>query len=47
MLFEGVGIPRDKSLAAHYFKLAVDQGNADARFNYGWMLSHGDGNSSR
>jgi TPR repeat protein len=33
----------NKSLAAHYYKLSADQGNARAQFNYGFMLLHGDG----
>jgi TPR repeat protein len=43
MLFKGYGIPMNKSLAAHYFKLSADQGIAQAQFNYGNMLSEGYG----
>jgi TPR repeat protein len=42
LLFNGDGIPIDKSLAAHYYKLAADQGLADAQFNYGCSLFNGD-----
>jgi TPR repeat protein len=33
----------DKSLAAHYFKLSADQGNAYGQCNYGVCLRDGDG----
>jgi TPR repeat protein len=33
----------NKSLAAHYFKLAADQSHARAQFNYGIMLLCGQG----
>jgi hypothetical protein len=43
MLFRGDGISINKSLATHYFKLSVDQGQAEAQFGYGIILSHGNG----
>jgi hypothetical protein len=30
-------------LAAHYYKLSADQGDADAQFNYGILFSNGEG----
>jgi TPR repeat protein len=39
----GDGIPIDKVLDSHYGKLAVDQGHAQAQFNYGFLLVSGDG----
>jgi hypothetical protein len=33
----------NKSLAAHYFKMSADQGNAFAQLNYGFFLANGDG----
>jgi TPR repeat protein len=33
----------DKSLAAHYYKLAADHGLAGAQYNYGFLLENGDG----
>jgi TPR repeat protein len=43
MLHEGDGIPMNKSLAAHYFKLSADQGDPTSQFKYGVMLHEGDG----
>jgi TPR repeat protein len=39
VLDHGDGIPTDKSLAAHYYKLAADQGLTGARINYEALLS--------
>jgi hypothetical protein len=33
----------DKSLAAHYYKLSADQGNAAAQCHYWFLLYTGDG----
>jgi TPR repeat protein len=33
----------NKSLAADYFRLSADQGNAEGQFAYGKSLSNGDG----
>jgi TPR repeat protein len=43
LIESGDGIPIDKSLAAHYFKLAADQGYAAAQTNYRTLLEDGDG----
>jgi TPR repeat protein len=32
-----------KSMAAHYYKLAADQGRTMAQFNYAVLLANGDG----
>jgi TPR repeat protein len=43
ILFEnGDGIPIDKSLAAHYFKLAADQGHPAAQYMYDLSLANGE-----
>jgi hypothetical protein len=42
-LAEGNGIPPNPSLAAHYFKLAADQGHSRAQLHYGIFLSEGRG----
>jgi len=34
-------VPRDHALAAHYFRLAADQGNAMAQCNYAMASLHG------
>ncbi|MDR2787075.1 MAG: sel1 repeat family protein, partial [Candidatus Accumulibacter sp.] len=43
LLENGEGMPIDKSLAAHYYKLAADQGYAAAQCNYSFLLFNGDG----
>jgi TPR repeat protein len=43
MLVEGSGIPINKSLAAHYYKLSADQGDAQGQLTYGVMLNSGSG----
>jgi TPR repeat protein len=42
-LAKGDGVDMNKPLAAHYFKLAADQGDARAQSNYGRRLVAGDG----
>jgi hypothetical protein len=37
------GIPMNKSIEAHCFKLSADQGNALAQFNYEVLVTSGDG----
>jgi hypothetical protein len=45
-LANGKGVSIDKKGAAHYYKLAVDQGYADAQYNYGNCLKKGEGVST-
>ncbi|MDR1907645.1 MAG: sel1 repeat family protein [Holosporales bacterium] len=40
-LEEGIGVKKDESLAATYYKRAVDQGHFDACYRYGCMLGRG------
>jgi hypothetical protein len=42
MLVYGEGISMNKSLAAHYFKMTVDQGVAIAQHNYAILLRMGE-----
>jgi TPR repeat protein len=41
-LQDGDGVPTNKADAAHYFKLAVDQGHAEAQLKYELCLQDGD-----
>jgi TPR repeat protein len=34
-LQNGDGVPMDKTLAVHYYKLSADQGDAAGQLNYG------------
>jgi TPR repeat protein len=40
---EGEGVSKDLEGAAHHYKLAADQGYADAQNNYGLCLHHSHG----
>jgi hypothetical protein len=42
-LLNGVGVPKDVRLGAHYYKLAADQGLSVAQDNYGDCLEKGEG----
>ena len=37
------GMPQDDTQAAHWYRLAADQGHAEAQFNLGWMHDQGLG----
>ena len=37
------GVEKDAFEAARYFKMVVDQGDADVQYNYGVFLEHGEG----
>ena len=43
MLKDGVDIEKDFTEVANYFKLSGDQGNIEARFQYGTLLKNGFG----
>ena len=43
MYFNGQGVPQDYAQAAKWFRLAADQGNADAQFHLGLMYYFGEG----
>ena len=43
MLNHGLGLQTDKEEAARYYKMAADEGNANAMFIYACMLENGDG----
>jgi TPR repeat protein len=42
-LARGEGVAADGELAAHYYRLSADQGNALGQSNYGWCLENGEG----
>ena len=39
----GFGVPQDDVVAAHWYRLAADQGDADARFKLALMYEDGQG----
>ena len=43
MYYNGEGVPQDYGEAVKWFRLAAEQGNAQAQFNLGLMYSIGDG----
>jgi TPR repeat protein len=43
LLHNGEGISKNVHLAAKYYKLSADQGNADAQYAYGLLLKNGEG----
>ena len=43
MYTEGKGVPQDYSEAAKWYRLAAEQGHADAQYNLGWMYDKGQG----
>jgi TPR repeat protein len=42
-LENGRGVAKDLGLAAHFYKLSADQGNANAQLRYGFCLENGIG----
>jgi TPR repeat protein len=43
MCYTGLGVAKDLAEAARLFRLAADQGNANAQFNLGVMYENGEG----
>jgi hypothetical protein len=43
MYYEGKGVPQNHVEAAKWFRLAADQGNADAQYNLGVAYANGQG----
>jgi TPR repeat protein len=41
LLFNGIVLKMNKSLASHYFKLSADQGHAEALLDYAERLFQG------
>ncbi len=40
---QGQGVPQDFAEAMKWYRLAADQGYANAQFNLGWMYEYGQG----
>ena len=43
LCYHGKGAPRDQTEAVKWYRLAADQGVAEAQFELGWMYCHGKG----
>ena len=43
MYANGEGVPEDDAEAVRWYRLAADQGHADAQYNLGWMYANGEG----
>ena len=43
MYAQGGGVPKDDAESVKWYRLAADQGHAQARNNFGWMYENGKG----
>ena len=47
MYASGEGVPEDDAEAVRWYRLAADQGHADAQYNLGWMYDRRRGCAGR